>query len=289
MSFATQGASASASAIAATSAAATAAAAAAPKVEATPLEKAKGFLTGSYACSQLAACTSYPTDGPGAGRAVLTIPASDIQSSEPGWASIKLAWLTIDAEGTPFVKIELSYLLDGLGNAVTLTRGGSSEGSSANWRNIPSNKIPLGALLVSGYFKDDACKSILKWVEGGAEKGKKFYLPEGTDLQIVLKVNARPWKESNNFASRKPSKAAPGEETGLGMHLVGFQGAMVLEQGSSLLVAPAADIEVPRTLVEILSHFGMRPTAQPQAIANQGIAYNPMSAGTDASGDAILM
>jgi hypothetical protein len=221
----------------------------------TPLERVTRFLTSSHV--GLDTFLSYPAEDSeedGAGCAVLTIPSSAVHGSSSGQFLVKLVFPE-RVDGVLMVKTSLSYIPDGAGGIETLARGAGDDADKSRWRNITSNKVPLGALLAAGYFDENACQAVVNWALTGTGQ-LKLDLPKGSAFKVVLRANIQVDPLKAKYSSRVVTKKVEvGEDANLGMDGFVFDGATVVALVSSLLRQPAAGVAVALTEQELVERY----------------------------------
>lgn len=244
--------------------AATTGAAPAMTATATPLERVQAQLAGTYSQPALHSHITYPTEGMGAGAALLTIQAAEVLAGWCGEFILKLCFAETNKEGDLVCKIAISYVVDSAtGDIETLTPGGGEGLSKDRWRNIASGEVNVGDLLAAGFFSAECAKEIVLWANSGVGE-KKFTLPKDSDIKVVLRANARPKEDKVQAAGSRavPAKVAPGMDANLGMDLVYFQGAKILAKESPLFGVISG--KAPRSAAELLALYA--PEAMPVAL-----------------------
>jgi len=245
------------SAIATTTTATAAAIAPTMFAEMSDLDKVKSYLANQYALEQLVSCISYPTEGPAAGRALLTIPSALVHNGKGGYFMIKVCFPEISGNGVVKVRVALSFKQKlGTNQCELLTRGGG-DGNKVGWLNIKSNLLPLGDLFAAGYFEDSVKEEIFNWATGDRDR-EYLDLKMVGDFQLVLRAN-----KAGKVVDFSRSKYAPGEDTGLGVDQIGFQGATLLPRSSDLLFASTVEGVIPVTIADMRAAYGFKGGAAP--------------------------
>lgn len=242
---------------------------------ATPLERVRMQLAGAYKQPALAAHITYPTEGMGAGGALLTILAAEVLAGSFGEYMLKLCFAETNKEGALVCKIAISYVVDSAtGDVETLTPGGGEGLPKERWRNIASGEVNVGDLLAAGFFTSECAKEIVLWANSGIGE-KKFTLPKGTDIKVVLRANARPKEDKVQAVGSRavPAKVAPGMDANLGMDLVYFQGASLLARTSPLFGVVSG--KAPCTAAELMALYAPEamPVALPDLTVSNLLAY----------------
>lgn len=229
-------------------------------------DKVKSYLANRFNLTQLHECLSYDENE----RAILQIPADRIQGAEPGYFRVKLCFPTIDGQGNVLVKVGVSFKqLLGTNECTLLTRGGG-DGSSMGWMNINSNPLLLGDLFSAGFFAESAKREILQWALSG-EGSLSLVLPTAMTIHLrPTKIADKPKVGSRNV----PAGRVAGEDCGLGMHALGFQGATLLPKSSDLLYAVPVGAVVSRTVNELRQEFGLGVATRP-AIGHAEVTLTP--------------
>lgn len=234
------------------------------------LGKVLMFLDRSYGSSTLMSYAKIH-DGVGnadlAGRVVLSLPEDTFFGTNPGFFELRLSWPEIDNTGIPVAKVSLNYRIGADGKNVLLSPGGGT-GESTGWTNINSARLPIQELIEAGFIAPEAISEVMSFVSSnlGASSAILRLTPK-SDVTIVLRNTIVPKTTSANVGRNivPGGGKQAGDDAGLGMAMVHFQGATLLPRISGLLVdgETKAAMTTKVSMAELLARYGgaSRPNA----------------------------
>lgn len=247
------------------------------------LAKVLGFLNSSYGSNQILAAAKIDTrvGVPTFGQVLLTISKDSFFTTQPGHFQLRLSWPELNAQGHAVVKVTLNYRIGNDGNNVLLAGGGGT-GDNSGWTNINSQVLPVQDMLEAGFFADAAIPAILAFVRDNLGMKSILTLTPQSDVVIALRNTIVPINAATS-GRNIPTTRAPGEDVGIGMALVYFQGCTLLPKLSGLMHTAESleKVTAPMSFDALLAKYGGAPVAQPDLTVGQDLsvpANNPLSA-----------
>lgn len=229
------------------------------------LAKVLGFLNNNYGSRQILAAARIDTrvEANTFGQVLLTIPQSEFFTTQPGYFQLRLSWPELNAQGQAIVKVTLNYRIGNDGNNILLAAGGGTADNSG-WTNINSQVLPVQDMIEAGFFSDAAIPAILAFVRDNLGLKTILTLTPQSDVVIALRNTIVPINAITNGRNIQTTRA-PGEDVGIGMALVYFQGCTLLPKLSGLMhtADSLAKITAPMTFEALLAKYGSAPVAQP--------------------------
>jgi len=235
------------------------------------LGKVLMFLDRSYGSSTLLE-HAIIHDGTGnpdlRGRVVIVIPQESFFGVNPGFYELRLSWPEIN-DGIPVVKVSLNYRIESDGSN-TLLVPGAGNGDSSGWTNINSAKLSVQELIEAGYIDQLAIPDVMRFVSAslGDPKGILRLTPKSA-VSIVLRNTIVPKTTAQTIARNivvRDGKEA-GDDAGLNMAMVHFQGATMLPKISGLLLDDEgkAKLGTKVSINELMARYAGGAAARPAA------------------------
>lgn len=253
------------------------------ETKASALSKVLTFLNNSFGSHQILAAAQIDVrENAGTfGQVLLTIPKDHFFTTQPGYYQLRLSWPELNAQGHAVVKVTLNYRIGADGNNVLLAAGGGN-GDNSGWTNINSQVLPIQDMIEAGFFAEAAIPAILAFVRDNLGMKTILTLTPQSDVVIALRNTIVPTNAATN-GRNIPTTRAPGEDVGIGMALVYFQGCTLLPKLSGLMhtADSLAKVTAPMSFDALLAKYGGAPVAQPDLSIGADLSVatnNPLSA-----------
>jgi hypothetical protein len=253
------------------------------ETKASELSKVLTFLNNSFGSHQILAAAQIDVRETAGtfGQVLLTIPKDHFFTTQPGYYQLRLSWPELNAQGHAVVKVTLNYRIGADGNNVLLAAGGGN-GDNSGWTNINSQVLPIQDMIEADFFADAAIPAILAFVRDNLGMKTILTLTPQSDVVIALRNTIVPTNAATN-GRNIPTTRAPGEDVGIGMALVYFQGCTLLPKLSGLMhtADSLAKVTAPMSFDALLAKYGGAPVAQPDLTLGADLSVatnNPLSA-----------